>query len=133
MIHDTLRHVDCSVSWRIMWWCDGLGLSRILECEQGATRRRIYGITMGLDGRLCAPQQEDFPDQATFMGTLPDASGAGAHRLGTFHIRTKVGLLTSSRNAMVLRTTSFPFSAPAEHLPSLRQGATPTPAEDPFP
>ena len=24
------------------------------------------------------------------MGTLPDASGRGAHRLGTFHIRTKV-------------------------------------------
>ena len=24
------------------------------------------------------------------MGTLPDANGRGAHRLGTFHIRTKV-------------------------------------------
>jgi hypothetical protein len=44
---------------------------------------------------LVALQQEDFPEQATFMGTLPDASGAGAHRLGTFHIRTKVGLPTS--------------------------------------
>jgi hypothetical protein len=37
-------------------------------------------------------EQEDFKDQATFMGTVPDAKGNGRHTLGSFHIRTKVQL-----------------------------------------
>lgn len=49
------------------------------------------------------PAQRQSEPSSKFMGTVPDAQGQGQHRLGRFHVRTKVGFFAIS----VSRTSRY--------------------------